>query len=108
MAELTVPPLLAHVPELSPPSRRRVLVLPALLAVLGILIASAAAISGQDLRREVETMHIERDISLAQKDLLQAELRHDSPDTIDKLSQIVAAQQARHLSSYSQYGRQFT
>ncbi len=84
------------------------LALPALLAVIGILIASASAISGQDLRREVETMRIQRDTTNAQKDLLEAELRHDSPDTIDKLSQILAAQQARNLSSYSTYGRQFT
>ncbi len=108
MAELTVPPLLAHVPELSPPSRRRVLILPALLAIIGILIASAAAISGQDLRREVENVRIQRDIYRAETELSEAQVRQDSPEVIAKLGQIVEAQKARTVSSYAQFGRQFT
>ena len=60
MAELTIPPLLAHNPEPSPPSRWRILLLPAMMAILGILIATAAATSGQDDARGREQARLEK------------------------------------------------
>ena len=63
MPDLTLPPLLAHEPESSPPFRWRLLLMPAILPILGMLIASAAATSGQDQRREIEALRVDRDIA---------------------------------------------
>jgi hypothetical protein len=108
MAELTVPPLLAHVPEISPPLRRRVLVLPAMLAIVGILIAFTCAISGQDARRENETLTLERDRALARNALAEAKVRQAAPEELALLQDQVDAAQRNGLSSYTQFGRQFT
>jgi hypothetical protein len=108
MAELTVPPLLAHVPEISPPLRRRVLLLPLLLAVVGILIAFASATSGQDQRRHEEAITLESDRAQARATLAEARLRNASPDEVAKAQADVDAQQHKNISPYAQPGRQFT
>ena len=96
-------------PHPTPPHLRwRLLLLPAILAVLGILIASAAAISGQDERRTSQYLRMANDLHQAQLDLAQAQLRHDDPAIIDQLSQNVEKQKRRELLSYARYGRQFT
>ncbi|HUO08466.1 MAG TPA: hypothetical protein VM008_09230 [Phycisphaerae bacterium] len=108
MAELSVPPLLAHAPEVSPPWRWRLLLLPAVMGVVGILIATACAISGQDTRRDFNTIEMQNDYAHAEAALAQAELRHAAPEEIEKLESELKKQQERKLPRYAEYGRQFT
>ena len=108
MAELTVPPLLAHTPEVSPPWRGRVLLLMGILAVVGILIATACAISGQDTQRESYTLQMQADYARAETALAQAELRHAPPGDIEKLQSDLDKERRRKLPSYAEYGRHFT
>src|SRR4051794_4252074 len=74
MAELLLRPLLARAPELVPPRRWRVILLPALLAVMGMLIALAAVIAGQDARRAREYLQTAFDQTYWENELAQAKL----------------------------------
>ena len=54
--------------------------MPLLLAIIGILIACVCATSGQDVRREKETLAIERGRAQARNALAEAKLRAAAPD----------------------------
>ena len=79
-----------------------------MLAVVGILIATACAISGQDTQRESYTLQMQLDYARAEEALAQAELRHAPPGDIEKLQSDLGKERLRKLPTYAQYGRHFT
>lgn len=76
MGELSIPPLLAHHPEQLPPGRWRVLILPVLMAIAGILFAQAFAISGQDHRRERDLTILDKTRFYWENELASARLEY--------------------------------
>ena len=101
-------PPLDPAPELQPPRRRAMLLLPALLAVLGILIAWAAATAGQDARRSRDFLQMNYDRAYWEVELHKAIAAHKPPAEIAKIQKIVDAKRAARLISYAKFGRQFT
>jgi hypothetical protein len=113
MAEISLPPLFAHAPESTPPLRKRVLLLPAMLAILGMLIAWAATTTGQDERRHRDLLQWHYDRVYWENELAQARLAHKPAEEIEKLEETVG--RFRGLVAfppgtfgYAKYGRQFT
>ncbi len=79
-----------------------------LLPLLGILIATVAAKTGQDAARYVQTVEIQKGRYYWQNELAQARLRNDPPEKIAELERIFAEHLARQPTSYTEPGRQFT
>lgn len=100
--------LLPAEPELSPPPARWRLLWPAVLAVVGILIAWVAATSGQDARRHNDLMNMQSAVLQAQEQLDRAKLAGAPAEKIAALQNDLAEKQSAALPSYSQPGRQFT
>ena len=84
------------------------LILPAILPVLGMLIALAAAISGQDARRDIESLRIERDVALYQARLARAIQEQKQPQYLAWLKDKIRVLQTTPVIPYARYGRQFT
>jgi len=113
MAEISLPPLFAHAPESNPPLRWRLLLLPAILSILGMLIALAATTTGQDERRARDTLRLHYDLVYWENQLAQAKLAHKSDAEIQPLEETAARFRAAQnfppwKYGYSKYGRQFT
>ena len=108
MAELSIPPLLAHRPEAVPALRGRTLLLPLLLAIVGIMIAQAAAIAGQQERRANDQTSLVNARLFWQNSLAQATLHDDPPAKIADLRDKLAAAQNARLAGYDAPGRHFT
>lgn len=92
----------------SPPVRWWVLLLPLLMVLIGILLATAAAVSGQDVRRARDQTQLEKDRFYWENELAQAELAHASRPKIAEIGATLDKVKANKLISYAQYGRQFT
>jgi hypothetical protein len=101
-------PPLDSAPDAQPPLRPFLLLLPCLLAVLGMLTAWAAATTGQDARRAREQLQITFDRYYWQWELSEARLSGKPPEEIARIEKIVAAKQAARVISYARFGRQFT
>ncbi len=113
MADLSLRPLLSHSPEVDPPRQWRVLWVPTMLAVLGMLIAWAAATTGQDARRDRDTLQLHFNLAYWQNELHEAQQAHRPAAEISKLQQTVANFERAQLSppwkyGPAKYGRQFT
>src|ERR1051325_1818516 len=108
MAELPIRPLLAHDPEPTPPGRWRILLLPVLMALIGILVATAATITGQDQRREMETLQKEKGWFYWENELAQARLRRDRPDKIARLEELAKEYREKPFSPFVEPGKHFS
>src|SRR4051812_2544699 len=109
MADVPLPTLLAHNPEAAPPLRWPLLLLPVLLAIVGIVIASICATSGQQARLHVENLNIQRDIAAATAALADAQLHNEPPEKIRQLAAELEKQKHRQPISYArEFGRQFS
>lgn len=113
MADLTLPPLLSHAPEADPPRQWRVLLLPAFLAILGMLIACAAVTTGQDDRRARDSLQLVFDLTYWENQLHKAQLDSAPPEEIAALQKNVDRFKIAQLSppwkyGPAKYGRQFT
>lgn len=113
MADLTLPPLLTHAPEADPPRQWRVLLLPAILAILGMLIAWAAVTTGQDDRRARDTLQLVYNLTYWENQHRKALLEEAPPEEIAQLEKNVQRFKAAQLSppwkfGPAAYGRQFT
>jgi Gpi18-like mannosyltransferase len=74
MSELTIPPLLARLPELQPPRRWWAYLLPALIAVTGILLANITARAGARAANAFEHARIAENVA-TQRAILETDRR---------------------------------
>ncbi len=93
---------------LPPVFRWRVVLLPAVMAVVGMLVAWAAVTAGQDARRGREQLQMNFDRYYWEWELTQAQMAHRPAAEIAKIEKIVAQKRAARLISYARWGRQFT
>jgi hypothetical protein len=84
------------------------LVLTACLAMLGMLIAWAAATSGQDARRQKDQLQLTFDRYYWMWELDQAKLAGKPETKIERIQKIVDEKMASGTPSYGRFGRQFT
>ncbi len=84
------------------------MILPCLLAILGMLTAWAAATTGQDARRMRDQLQITFDKYYWQWELDEAKRTHKPAAQIAKIEKIVAQKNAVKIISYAKFGRQFT
>jgi hypothetical protein len=109
MADFKLPPLLTHAPEADPPRQWRVLLLPACLAILGMLIAWAAVTTGQDDRRARDWAQLNYNHIYWDAELNRAKVEGAPPEKIAELEAIAAKHPwPKNVISYARYGRQFT
>lgn len=116
MADLTIPHLLAHNPEPTPPWRWRILFIPAFLAIVGILLATFCAKAGQDAMRQRDTEKLQKDLFYWQHEVSEAIRFHQPQSVIDEDQRIVdekltLLQKDRDRDGYRSYarpGRHFT
>jgi|GEM_PF-2056776 len=111
MADLSLPPLLAHAPEKSPPTKWWTYLLPAILAVVGILIATGAAIEGQKRARErdIQALKLEyHTLNPVKRELSPITPRYEAVKRIEEGRPLDADLQQKHLRSYVRDGRHFT
>jgi len=101
------PPVLSYA-SFSTPSARWLLLMPACMAILGMLIAWAAATSGQDDHRARDTQKLNYDRYYWRCELDQAILAGKPQEDIARIQKILDAKNAATLISYARYGRQFT
>ena len=92
----------------SPPRRWRLILLPACMAILGMLIAWAAVTTGQDARRQRDELQLTFDRYYWMWELDQAKLAGKPAAEIASIQKIVDQKMAARVISYTRYGRQFT
>jgi hypothetical protein len=92
----------------TPPQRWRLILLPACMAILGMLVAWAAATTGQDARRHRDELQLTFDRYYWMWELDQAKLAGKPAAEITKIQKIVDQKMAAGVISYARYGRQFT
>jgi hypothetical protein len=90
-----------------PPRRWGLLLLTACLAMLGMLIAWAAATTGQDARRARDEFQLTYDRYYWKWELDEAKLA-GKPEVIAEKQKILDRYMAAGIASYAQWGRQFT
>jgi hypothetical protein len=81
---------------------------PVVMALVGMMVAWAAATYGQDARRARDQLQINYDRTYWELELDHAEAAHKPAAEIARLEKIVAAKRAAKIISYARYGRQFT
>src|SRR4051812_35370190 len=109
MAEFSLPPLLAHRAEAKPPGNRLVLVLPAVLAIVGMMLAWAMVTYGQDNRREREWRQLKLNHYYWEAELRAAQMRGAPAEEIAQDQENLAKNAIpKDVISYARYGRQFT
>lgn len=91
-----------------PAFRWWVVVLPAVMAIVGVLVAWAAVTTGQDSRRGREELQMNYDRLYWEHELSQAKQEGKPVAEIAEIEKIVAQNRAAKLISYARYGRQFT
>jgi hypothetical protein len=84
------------------------LLMPAMLAILGMFLAWGLATAGQDARRQHDELKILYDQHYWKLELARAQLRNMPPEEIARIQKIVNKMMASQIISYARYGRQFT
>lgn len=105
---VAIKPLLAHKPEVTPPGRWRLYFLPALMAIVGIIIANAAANWGQDHSRLAVQRQLEIKKLTAKTAYLEAILTQQDPAQVVELAEALERAVAEGVPSYRREGRVFT
>ncbi len=106
MAEAQIPSLLAHSPEKAPPQRWWSTFLPAILAIMGILLAHACAREGSRMHRRLEEATLRQRSAYWHVKLNQARMQGNGHTALIR-RQLKTAEHAK-LPSFSRPGREFT